>query len=127
MATVLRVTRHPTTEERLAALQNIYGDDVRVVANDVKFFDDSVGAVKAAIEGIEDEVVAVEAIASPPVLAKFLDRRFGLGIPLIRGELARGDDGRPLVVGEDENGRDILAFSHYEEYVEIKVVTRRLG
>ncbi|MDO8523607.1 MAG: hypothetical protein Q7R74_00080 [bacterium] len=128
-ATVVRITRHPLDADREQFLKTVFGDDVRVVTDDIPYGDDPVAAVRALIERTEaggDKVVAVEPQAPFPVLTKLVDRRRELGIPLIRVQFARNEGGRAIVVGKDEGGRDLLKFSHYEELEKIEFLTRRL-
>jgi len=127
--TVLRITRHPLDDDRAAYLKGVYGDDVRVVTNDVPYGDDAVASVKALIASVEaegGEVAALEAQAPFPVLMKLVDRRRDLGVALIRAQFERDQGGRAIVVGKDDKGRDLLKFSHYEELLRIEFETQRL-
>jgi len=129
MPTVVRITRHPVDGPRLEYLRDVYGDDVEVITNDILYGGDPVAAVKKLIVSIETdgcEVVAVEAQAPFPVTMKLVDGRRDLGVALIRAQFERGEDGRAIVVGQDESGRDLLKFSHYEEMVRIVFETRHL-
>jgi len=126
MRTVIRVTRHPLNDAREAFLKGIYGDDVRVVTEDVSYGDDPIAAVKELIERIGGEVTAIEAQAPLPVLMKLVDRSRDLGVTLIRAQFERDKGGRAIVVGKDDKGRDLLKFSHYEELEKIEFRTRRL-
>ncbi len=121
---VLRITRHELDEGRLAALKDAFGDDVRVVTEDVRFGDDPVAAIRTAMDELGD-VVAIELVAPFPVLMKIVDGRRRLDdVPILRAQFRRGQDGRAVVAGQDASGRDILAFSHYEELVRIVFETR---
>lgn len=122
---VLRITRHPLDTDREAFLKAVYGDDVRVVTEDIPYGDDGVAAVKALIERVGN-VVAVEAQAPFPVLMKLVDRRRDLGVALIRAQFERDAGGRAVVVGKDDKGRDLLKFSHYEELLRIEFETKPL-
>ncbi|MCA9357526.1 hypothetical protein KC872_04915 [Candidatus Kaiserbacteria bacterium] len=127
---VARITRHPVDADRMACLKAVFGDDVRVVTEDIRYGEDPVGAVKALIEHLQadgDRVVAVEATAPFPVLSRLVNAQRELGVALIRAQFARDEGGRAIVAGKDEGGRDILAFSHYEEIEKIELLTRRLG
>lgn len=124
---VLRITRHPLDTDREAFLKGVYGFGLRIVTEDIPYGDDPVATVRALIERTEAgnaNVVAVEAQAPFPVLIRLVDARFS--IPLIRAAFERGPDGRAIVSGKDERGRDLLKFSHYEELVRIEFETRRL-
>jgi hypothetical protein len=127
---IIRISRHPLTEEREAFLRSVFGDDLMVVTEDIRYGDDPVGAVKALIEQVEadhnSKVVAVEAQAPFPVTMKLVDARRDMGVRLIRAQFMRDDFGRAIVVGQDERGRDVLKFSHYEELKRIVFDTQRL-
>lgn len=126
---VIRITRHPLDNDRLDFLKAVFGDDVEIVEQDIAYGDDPVATVKALIERLTtagEEVVAVESIAPFPVLIKLVDARRDLGVKLIRAQFARGEDGRAVVTGQDEKGRDILKFSHYEELLRIEFDTKPL-
>lgn len=125
---LLRVMRHPLDAEREEWLQDYFGPRLRVVTEDVPYGDDPAAAVRAVIDLIEaDEdhfVVAVEA-GGPEwamiALSEALGENFGeVGTMLIRQTFQRGPDGRVVVTGQDDNGRDILAFGGYEA-VEVEV------
>lgn len=124
-----RITRHPLDTGREAFLKAVYGNDVKVVTEDIPYGDDPVAAVRSLIERTETDdqkVVAVEAQAPFPALMKLVDRRRDLGVALIRAQFERDGDGRAIVVGKDDKGRDLLKFSHYEELERIEFQTRRL-
>lgn len=127
---VIRVTRHPLDAEREQYLKNVFGSDLRIVTEDIPYGDDAVVSVRTLIERIAIDagatVVAVEAQCPFPVLMKLVDRRRDLGVALIRAQFVREEGGRNLVVGKDENGRDLFKFSHYEELERIVFETRRL-
>lgn len=128
---VVRITRHPMDEDRAAYLRDVYGDVVAVVTEDIRYGDDPVAEVRALIERVEADhdgkVVAVEAQAPFPVLMRLVDQaRRQLGVALIRAQFARDEGGRAIVVGQDESGRDLLKFSHYEELERIEFQVRRL-
>jgi hypothetical protein len=122
----LRLTRHPVCVDRKAAIEKIFGTETQIVTEDIKFSDDPVATVKGLIEkfGGSASVIAVEVVAPFPVLMKLVEAR--LPVPLVRSENARGDDGRIVIAGKDENGRDVFKFSHYVELVKIEFVTRPL-
>lgn len=129
-AVVIRITRHPLDAERETFLKTVFGDNLRIVTEDIPYGDDAVESVHALIERVKTEangtIVAVEAQAPFPVLMKLVDRRRDLGVALIRAAFERGADGRAIVVGKDSGGRDLLKFSHYEELERIEFQTRRL-
>ena len=129
MSIIIRITRHPMDADRQAFLKAVYGDDVEIVTNDVRYGDDPVAAVKELIESTETDgqkVVAIEAQAPFPVTMKLVDRQRDLGVALIRAQFERDGGGRAIVVGQDESGRDLLKFSHYEEMVRIVFETKPL-
>ncbi len=129
MKKILRITRHPVDAARETFLRDVFGDDLVVVTEDIRYGDDPVAAVKALIESFEadgSKVVAVEAQAPFPVLIKLVDHRRDIGAPLIRAQFERDEGGRAIVTGQDERGRDLLKFSHYEELERIEFQTRRL-
>lgn len=129
---VLRITRHSVDEDRARCLRKVYGSNVLIVSTDqVSFRGDAVGAVREAVERVEttysSRIVAIEAQAPIPVLIALLDRQQGIGIPLIRAEFKRDEQGRAFVYGRDDEGRDLLKFSHYNVLERIEFVTRRLA
>ena len=127
--TVLRITRHPLDESRERFLKEIYGDDVKSITVDIPYGDDPVAAVQALIKRLEtngDKVVAVEAQAPFSMLMKLVERKRDLGVALIRAQFERDANGRAIVVGKDDQGRDLLKFSHYEELEKIEFQTRPL-
>ncbi len=70
--------------------------------------------------------MAVEAVAPLPVMARLLGARELDGIVWLRAEFARGPDGRVLVTGRDESGRDIMALDRYVRLVRVRVETAEL-
>ncbi|MBP9749581.1 MAG: hypothetical protein KBD21_02530 [Candidatus Pacebacteria bacterium] len=129
---VIRITRHDLDEDRAAYLRAVYGDDVAVVTEDIRYGDDPVAEVRALVERVEategGKVVAVEAQAPFPVLMRLVDQaRRQLGVPLIRAQFARDEGGRAIVTGQDSGGRDLLKFAYYEELERIEFQVRRLG
>lgn len=126
MTTVLRITRHPCESGRAEALRAAFGADVRIVDRNVPFGDDPVRAVKNLMDEFGD-VVAVEMVAPIPVFARVLSARRELGdVLFLRAEFARGEDGRAKVIGTDQGGRDVFAFSHYDVVERVEVKTRLL-
>lgn len=129
MNTVLRITRHPADADRITFLKLVYGEDVCIVTEDIPYGDDPITAVRSLIERTESsgsKVVAIEAQAPFPKLIKLVDERRNLGVIFIRAQFERDVGGRAIVTGKDENGRDVLKFSHYEELEKIEFQTRRL-
>ncbi|MEK7540821.1 MAG: hypothetical protein AAB529_01080 [Patescibacteria group bacterium] len=130
MSTVIRITRHQIDADRESYLKNIFGSDLRVVTDDIRYGDDPVGAVVDLIKKVEaetgDKVVAVETQAPFPVLMRLVDCRRDIGLPLIRAQFERDVGGRAIVVGQDASGRDLLKFSHYEVLERIVFETTRL-
>lgn len=131
MMKIIRITRHPADADRLEFLRRVFGSDVVVEDHDIPYGPDPVQAVQGLVSAVEGEVVAVEAIAPFPVLQKLVDaqrgRRLAFGCPLIRARFRRGEDGRAIVTGQDETGRDILAFEAYEELVRIEFEVKNLA
>ena len=125
MATVLRITRHPVCSDREKFLRNIFGDDVHIFTHDIRDRVSMVPFLKTMMEWYKD-VVAIEAIAPFPILSRLIDQRNELGVPLIRAVFKRDQSGRALVIGKDKRGRDILAFSCYEELVRFSFETTPL-
>jgi hypothetical protein len=127
MSKVIRISRHPLDNERKAALRAAFGDDVEIVTTDIPYGDDPVARVGQLIEELGgEEVVAVEAQAPFPVTMKLVDANRKLGVKFIRAEFKRGEDGRAVVVGKDDNDRDILAFDRYVELRRIVIDTAEL-
>jgi len=128
---VIRITRHPLDVEREAFLRSVFGHDLMVVTSDIPYGTDPVESVRSLIGGVEADiggkVVAIEAQAPFTVLVKLVERRRDMGVALIRAQFERDRDGRAIVYGKDESGRDLLKFSHYEELERIELQTRRLG
>ena len=128
---VVRITRHPIDDDRTAYLRDVYGDNVAIVTDDIRYGDDPVAAVGDLIARVEADhdgkVVAVEAQAPFPALMRLVDSRRQLGVALIRAQFERDEGGRAIVVGQDSGGRDLLKFSHYEELERIEFQVRRLG
>ncbi|MFA5744628.1 MAG: hypothetical protein WC887_00175 [Candidatus Paceibacterota bacterium] len=130
MKVLVRITRHPLDAAREAFLKGVFGSDLKVVTDDIRYGDDAVTSVKELIQKVESEtdgkVVAVEAQAPFPTLIRLVDRQCNLGAVLIRAEFERDESGRAIVVGKDESGRDLLKFSHYEVLEKIVFKTKKL-
>ena len=128
--TVIRITRHAVDLDRVNFLKGVYGEDVRVITEDIPYGEDPVASVKALIERHKTDgnlVVAVEATAPFPVLMKLVERRRELEVALIRTQFARDEGGRVIVSGKEEGtGRDLFKFGYYEELEKIEFLTRRL-
>ncbi len=125
---VLRITRHKADTPRWEYLRAKWGD-ISLLDRDVPYGDDPVATVTALLAEYRAEgreVIAIEVQAPFPVLMRLVGARRELAVPLIRAAFERGDDGRAIVVGKDQNGRDLFKFSHYEELVRIEFETRRL-
>ncbi len=126
MKKVIRVTRHPIEGERLEALRRAFGEDVIVIDDDVPYGDHPVQTVVGLLEKHGD-VVAIEVVAPVPVLAKLTQAKRELsGVKILRAEFAKGADGRAKVIGQDDVGRDIFAFDHYDVIEKVEVVTKPL-
>lgn len=121
---VIRITRHAADAARANALKSAFGEEVVIVDHDIPYGVDPVAAVRQLIESVEVEsggkVVAVEAQAPLSVLIRLVQQRSEIGAKLIRAQFERDATGRAVVVGKDESGRDLLKFSHYEEFVRIE-------
>jgi hypothetical protein len=121
---VIRITRHAADAARVNALKSAFGEGVVIVDRDIPYGIDPVAAVTQLIESVKAEVggtvVAVEAQAPLSVLIKLVQQRSEIGAKLIRTQFERDATGRAVVVGKDESGRDLLKFSHYEEFVRIE-------
>ncbi len=126
MDTVVCITRHPKDQPRLDSLRAKFGHDVNIVETDLQYGEDPVEAVRQFIEGLGEKVVAIEAIAPFPVLMRLVDQGRDCLPPFIRAELRRGPDGRAVVTGKDERGRDILAFDRYVRLVRLTIETAEL-
>ena len=113
---ILRITRHPADEARINFLKKVYGEEVEIVDRDIRYGDKPVETVKELIKK-EGDVVAIEAIGPFPIIMKLVDAR--LSVPFLRAEFKRDENGRAVVVGQDETGRDILAFGRYVQLVRI--------
>lgn len=128
----VRISRHPFTEERREYVQKVFGDDIFVVTEDIPYGDDAIASVNALLERLADDgssvIVALEAQAPFPVLQRLVESRRQLRDSplLIRVQFARDAGGRARVIGTDDQGRDVLAFSHYEILERIEFQTRRL-
>ncbi|OGG92867.1 hypothetical protein A2609_03380 [Candidatus Kaiserbacteria bacterium RIFOXYD1_FULL_47_14] len=130
MKVLVRITRHPFDAAREAFLKSVFGSDLVVVTDDIRYGDDAVASVKELIQRIESEtggeIVAVEVQAPPPALIRLVDRQRDLGVVLIRAQFERDEFGRAIVEGKDESGRDLLQFSHYEVLEQIVFKTKKL-
>lgn len=113
---VLRVSRHPLDETRMARFREQFGDDVIVATEDISYGDDPVATVKKLIGRAEaicsqsGQTVAVEAAGPEAVLMALVQ---SLGVPVIRPVFRRDGD-RVAVVGRDANGRDMFEVERYE-------------
>lgn len=126
MKKVIRITRHPLDADRKAALLAAFGE-VEIISVDVPYGNSPIETVSGLISSHGGNVVAVEVIAPLPVLSQLLQARRELGeIKIIRAVFARDQSGRAVVTGQDESGRDILAFDHYEVVKKVEVVTEPL-
>lgn len=69
MKVLVRITRHPFDAAREAFLKSVFGSDLVVVTDDIRYGDDAVASVKELIQRIESEtggeIVAVEVQAPP--------------------------------------------------------------
>ncbi len=123
---VIRITRHPADDARIAALRKHFGIDTQVIDDDVPYGDNPVNTVVGLLQKHGD-VVAIEVVAPIPVLAKLTQAHRELGnVLILRAEFARGADGRAVVVSKGANDRDVFGFGHYEVVERVEVVTRKL-
>ena len=114
---VLRVMRHPIEGDREAVLRGVFGDDLRIVTEDVMYGDDPVVAVLGVAArhcAADEQLVAVEAVGPEPKLIALAEGLAEKGIVLIRQVFRRGEDGRIIEIGRDASNRAIFAFDHYE-------------
>lgn len=129
MKTVIRITRHPLDADRKLFLKKVFGEDVKIITDDIRYENDPIAKIKNLITKTEKEhgkVVAVEAQAPFPIIMKLVDARHDLGVKLIRANFKRDENGRAIVCGKDDRGRDLLKFSHYEELIKIIFETQIL-
>lgn len=125
--TVLRISRHKENPSSAEALKSAVGSDVNIVTVDVRYGDDPVKAIRDQIKKLDlKNVVGVDAIAPPSVLSKLIDRNSGLGIPILKPEMERGEDGKTISIGTEESGRDILKIGHYLVMGRMNKETHRL-
>lgn len=113
---VYRNVRHPLTADRAEWLKNHLGMDAEHT-QDISYGDDPLAAVMTVVNQLQadgDTVVAVEAGGPEAIMIALAEGLSEQSITLIRQVFARGEDGRILVTGQDERGRDILAFDRYE-------------
>lgn len=129
--TILRISRHDDgNPSRQEALEKAYGNKVDIVTVDIPYGNNPTQAVRDEVEKLTKagrEVIGVEAIAPMPVLAQLSDNRGGIGIPVLRSELARGEDGKAVVIGQEKGGRDILKISSFSVVDRISLITHELN
>ena len=89
-----------------------------MVVDDRPYGDAPAGVVLDMIVTIHEQdnlrVVAVEAGGPEWAMIALVEALAEQGIPLIRQTFQRDPDGRVIVTGQDERGRDLLAFDGYE-------------
>lgn len=113
MDKVLRITRHPASEDQLKELQRIFGADVEIV----EVSETVSGAARVAELVKENEASVLEAVLPLPILAEVINPRTGVTIPVIRAVMNRE---------LKEDGTATFTFSHYEKVLKIEVQTERL-
>ncbi len=110
---ILRLTRHPAEERQLSELHRLFGEDVEVV--EVAETVPDVERVKAIV--VEYGADVLEAVLPITLMAKCVDSRDGLGVPVIRAITVRH---------LEPDGSARFEFSHYERILKVEVVTERL-
>ena len=87
MVRILRITRHPATEDQVADLERIHGPDLDIVEVAEQVDADR---VKQLAEGLKADVV----VATLPIaMVAQLTGRNGLEVPLVRAVMRREEKG----------------------------------
>ena|SRR3989344_6680247 len=125
MDVIIRISRH-ADKNREAAIRKCFGEDVHIITKNLEygnsapwrtvseFINDQICALptKKLVEGESIELVAVE-IAGPE--AKLIDIvKHCKAYRFVRPVFRRGHDGRVVVTGKDDAGRDIFDIEDYE-------------
>ena len=110
---ILRLTRHPASEEQLAELRRIFGSESEIV--EISETVPGSARVRELVE--EHRATVLEAVLPLPVLAEIINPRTGVTIPVIRAVMNRE---------LKEDGTVVFNFSHYERILKIEVQTERL-
>lgn len=113
MEKILRLTRHPASEEQLVELKRIFGSDLEIV--DISETVSGAARVRELVE--ENGATVLEAVFPLPILAEVINPRTGVTIPVIRAVMDRE---------LKEDGTAVFNFSHYERILKIEVQTERL-
>ena len=113
METILRLTRHPASEEQLAELKRIFGSDSKIV--EISETVSGSARVRELVE--ENGATVLEAVLPLPILAEVINPRTGVTVPVVRAVMDRE---------LQEDGTAIFKFSHYERILKIEVQTERL-
>ncbi len=111
--TILRLTRHPASEEQLAELKRIFGSDSKIV--EISETVSGSARVRELVE--ENGATVLEAVLPLPILAEVINPRTGVTVPVVRAVMDRE---------LQEDGTAIFKFSHYERILKIEVQTERL-
>ncbi len=113
MEKIIRLTRHPASEEQLVELRRIFGSESEIVE-----ISETVPGSARVRELVEEHSASVlEAVLPLPILAEVINPRTGVTIPVIRAVMNRE-------LKEDSNA--VFTFSHYEKVLKIEVQTERL-
>jgi hypothetical protein len=119
----VRISRHELSIQGQEWLEHKF-PGIEIVTQDIPYGDNPVAAVTTLLNSFDPtEVVAVELGAPIAVLARLLAAKRDIPVPLVRQRFARDGEGRVLVSGQDESGRDILVFDGYDVYEEAVVKT----
>ena len=130
MKTFLRIGRHATIPEQEAWIRAKFGSDIQILLRDLPFGDDPVKTVAAAISEAQlagHEIVAADVIGPLAVLARLLEAKREITVPLVRAVMKRDPaTGRVIITGKDAQGRDVFAFERYERLVKVTIETAEL-
>lgn len=125
MSIFLRITRHPVFPTAEEWLHDKFGVDLVVENKNIVFGEDPVGAVVELIKEFGD-VVAIEVVAQLPTIARLLEAKREITVPILRAEYKRDSTGRVIVAGTDESGRGILVFDRYVRLLRVSIETAEL-
>lgn len=114
MMKILRITRHPADAAQIAALREIYGEDVAIT--DVA---ESVGVARVLELAAEHAADVLDVVLPVNLLAELLGPR-GTTLPVIRAVMNR--------VPVSADGREVeFVFDHYERITRVVVETEVLA
>lgn len=109
---ILRLTRHPASEEQLGELKRIFGSDCEILE-----VSETVSGAARVHELVEEHSATVlEAVLPLPILSEVVSSRTGVD-PVIRAVMDREIK---------EDGTAVFTFSHYERVLKVEVQTVRL-